>query len=43
MGHKNIRYAVEDRGAAITIDRPELRNAMTRAFLEKRAPQFIGR
>ena len=32
MSHDNIHYAVEDRIATITIDRPERRNAMTHAM-----------
>ena len=32
MSHENVRYAVEDRVATITIDRPERRNAMTHAM-----------
>jgi enoyl-CoA hydratase len=32
VSHDNIRYAVDDRVATITIDRPERRNAMTHAM-----------
>ena len=32
MSHENIHYAVADRVATITIDRPERRNAMTHAM-----------
>jgi 1,4-dihydroxy-2-naphthoyl-CoA synthase len=43
MGYEEIRYAVEDRIATVTLSRPEKLNEGVPHFVAKRAPAFTGR